>query len=64
MKNKIVLAVAAIGLGFSINASAGWSSQCSTASQKANYYCNAVMDDAQCRYWVAVVRGCGLPSEV
>jgi hypothetical protein len=64
MKKKIILAVAAIGFGFSINASASWNSQCQIAPNKANYYCNAVMDDAQCRYWMQVVRGCGLPSEV
>ncbi len=64
MKKKIVLAIAAIGFGLSMNASAGWSSDCRVASQKANYYCNAVMDAAQCDYWVRVVRGCGLPLEI
>jgi hypothetical protein len=64
MKNKLVLAVAAIGFGFSINASASWDSECRLAANKANYYCNAVGDDALCSYWIRVVKGCGLPLEV
>ena len=64
MNKKIILALAAIGFGFSINASAGWNSDCRWAQMQAERYCNVEMDQQLCSYWIQVVKGCGLPLEI
>ena len=61
MKNKIVLAIAAIGFGFSINASADWSTdnECKYAQLNADEYCYYNENSNLCAYWKRVAKGCG-----
>ncbi|NQZ08367.1 MAG: hypothetical protein HRT35_14520 [Algicola sp.] len=61
MKNKIVLAIAAIGFGFSINASADWNpnDECLYAQLNAHQYCDIDINSSLCVYWSRVARGCG-----
>ena len=64
MNKKLVVAIASIGFGLSLNASAYWGAECNVAQAKSNYYCNQTNDYEACRYWINVVKRCGMDTTI
>ncbi|WDE07874.1 hypothetical protein SG34_013885 [Thalassomonas viridans] len=61
MNKKLMFALAGIGMGIGLTttATAATSSECRQAQGMSNYYCNYVMDNNLCNYWINVVIECG-----
>lgn len=60
MKNKLMVAIMALGMGMGIaSTSAIAGESCRTKCNLANYHCNMTMNDQLCRSYVWACQACG-----
>lgn len=65
MKKKIMFALTAIAMGLGLSSVAiASSTECRSACNKANYYCNVALDAQLCTLWNRSCIGCQGNSEV
>ena len=60
MKNKLMVALMALGMGFGISSTASAEQSCRTLCQLANYHCNYTMDNALCSQYSRACSACGV----